>query len=482
MDDKVILLNSNEVVDASPKLLNPDNVQYGELGVNYHKGTETISTKNDENGIAEFVPYSVYDEAIDNIQNEVFYETDEPIGKTGDVWIYKIPPIPMMIEYNVLADNLSVQLPISGNVNCDIEWGDGSKESVNSNYPTHSYIRAGVYVVKIVGDFNRLYRGSTNISKILNWGNSNMSLVTVEQAFSSYVNLTEVAGDEFGVLSRVQSFLRTFFNCSGLTTVSENLFKYCNAATNFSGTFLNCTSLSAITDNLFINCYNATNFSQVFQGCKSLTNIPNNLFANCINATNFNNIFNGCSNLNGEIPGGLFRNNVNVTRFDGTFNGCSRITSISEELFKYNTNVVNFLSTFYGCFSITSIPENLFMNNVNVTNFGFTFASCPNIIEIPENLFKYNIKATNFERVFYGLTKLQAIPNNVFDNNKNAVSFTRTFENCSGLTGNTPTGTDGLELWERAGQPGYPSSIYGTQCFYRATRLTNYSSIPTGWK
>lgn len=400
MDDKVILLNSNEVVDASPKLLNPDNVQYGELGVNYHKGTETISTKNDENGIAEFVPYSVYDEAIDNIQNEVFYETDEPIGKTGDVWIYKIPPIPMMIEYNVLADNLSVQLPISGNVNCDIEWGDGSKESVNSNYPTHSYIRAGVYVVKIVGDFNRLYRGSTNISKILNWGNSNMSLVTVEQAFSSYVNLTEVAGDEFGVLSRVQSFLRTFFNCSGLTTVSENLFKYCNAATNFSGTFLNCTSLSAITDNLFINCYNATNFSQVFQGCKSLTNIPNNLFANCINATNFNNIFNGCSNL----------------------------------------------------------------------------------ISIPENLFKYNIKATNFERVFYGLTKLQAIPNNVFDNNKNAVSFTRTFENCSGLTGNTPTGTDGLELWERAGQPGYPSSIYGTQCFYRATRLTNYSSIPTGWK
>lgn len=400
MDDKVILLNSNEVVDANPKLLNPDNVQYGELGVNYHKGTETISTKNDENGIAEFVPYSVYDEAIDNIQNEVFYETDEPIGKTGDVWIYKIPPIPMMIEYNVLADNLSVQLPISGNVNCDIEWGDGSKESVNSNYPTHSYIRAGVYVVKIVGDFNRLYRGSTNISKILNWGNSNMSLVTVEQAFSSYVNLTEVAGDEFGVLSRVQSFLRTFFNCSGLTTVSENLFKYCNAATNFSGTFLNCTSLSAITDNLFINCYNATNFSQVFQGCKSLTNIPNNLFANCINATNFNNIFNGC----------------------------------------------------------------------------------PNIIEIPENLFKYNIKATNFERVFYGLTKLQAIPNNVFDNNKNAVSFTRTFENCSGLTGNTPTGTDGLELWERAGQPGYPSSIYGTQCFYRATRLTNYSSIPTGWK
>lgn len=45
MDDKVILLNSNEVVDTNPKLLNPDNVQYGELGVNYHKGIETISTK-----------------------------------------------------------------------------------------------------------------------------------------------------------------------------------------------------------------------------------------------------------------------------------------------------------------------------------------------------------------------------------------------------------------------------------------------------
>lgn len=93
MNDKVILLNSNEVVDTKPKLLNPDNVQYGEMGVNYHKGMETISTKNDENGIAEFVPYSVYDKAMSDIQNKVFYESVEPIGKTGDIWIYKEVPI-----------------------------------------------------------------------------------------------------------------------------------------------------------------------------------------------------------------------------------------------------------------------------------------------------------------------------------------------------------------------------------------------------
>lgn len=438
MDDKVILLNSNEVVDANPKLLNPDNVQYGELGVNYHKGTETISTKNDENGIAEFVPYSVYDEVIDSIQNEVFYETDEPIGKTGDVWIYKIPPIPMMIEYNVLADDLSVQLPISGNVNCDIEWGDGSKESVNSDYPTHSYIRAGVYVVKIVGDFNRLYQGSTNISKILNWGNSNMSLVTVEQAFSGYINLTEVAGDEFGILSRVSSFLRTFFNCSGLTTVSEDLFKYCNAATNFSGTFLNCTSLSAITNNLFVNCYNATNFNQVFQGCKSLTNIPNSLFANCVNATNFNNIFNGCSNLI-SIPEDLFKNNINANTFVSAFDSCSGLTSsIPEKLFETNINATNFTRTFYSCINLTGvIPENLFSNCINANNFTYTFGLCRNLSgNIPNGLFKNCPNVTTFSQTFFNCSGLTGmLPSDLFVDKSEVLTLYQTFQNCVNISG-----------------------------------------------
>lgn len=193
MNDKVILLNSNEVVDANPKLLNPDNVQYGELGVNYHKGTETISNRNDENGIAEFVPYSVYDEIVDGIQNEVFYETDEPIGKTGDIWIYKTPPIPFTLEFNVLADDLSITLPCSGNVNCEVDWGDGSaKETITTDNPTHKYSSPGIYIVKVYGDFERMYHCSHNVTKVISWGNGCTSLNNMYEAFWGCSGLTSI--------------------------------------------------------------------------------------------------------------------------------------------------------------------------------------------------------------------------------------------------------------------------------------------------
>ena len=376
MNDKVILLNSNEVVDVSPKLLNPDNVQYGELGVNYHKGTETISTRNDENDIAEFVPYSIYDEIVDGIQNEVFYETDEPIGKTGDIWIYKIPPIPFTLEFNVSADDLSVQFPISGNVNCEVDWGDGrGKETITTDRPSHNYSSPGTYTVKVYGDFERMYKCSNNVTKVVSWGNSNTSLNSMYEAFLNCVNLTSIPNDEYGIFS------------------------------------------------------NVTDFNFTFNSCTSLVTIPENLFTNCSNVTHFNGTFSYCSGLTGSIPEGLFSNCTNVTTFNNTFGNCSGLTgSIPENLFATFSKVTTFSNTFYGCSSLISIPEGLFSNCSNVASFDSTFSYCKN------------------------------------------------------LTGNTPTGTDGLELWERAGQHGYPSSISGKQCFKYCSKLSNYSSIPTEWK
>lgn len=121
---------------------------------------------------------------------------------------------------------------------------------------------------------------------------------------------------------------------------------------------------------------------------------------------------------------------------------------------------------------------------VNATIFSYTFERCFALNgPIPNGFFKNNVNVTTFAGVFYNCSGLTgAIPNDLFDGTYNVSAFTSAFQNCSGLTGTTPTGTDNLELWERAGQPGYPTTITGTTCYRNCTNLTNYSSIPTTWR
>jgi hypothetical protein len=87
----------------------------------------------------------------------------------------------------------------------------------------------------------------------------------------------------------------------------------------------------------------------------------------------------------------------------------------------------------------------------------------------------------SFGYLFYQCVSLTSIPNMLFDNNKNISSFQRCFYGIKTLTGSTPSGSDGLKLWERSGKPGYPGGITGTGCFYGATRLEDYSAIPYDW-
>lgn len=432
MSDKVILLNSNEVIDVNPKLLNSDDVQYGEVGVNYHKDVETISTKNDNNVIAEFVPYTVYEEKINEVANEVFYEIDEPSGKTGDVWIYKIPPKPLQLEYTTTTANETVRLPLYGDVNVTVDWGDGSTiQTVTSNNPTHEYSSIGAYTVQITGDFRQIFSGSTNITKVLDWGDSNALLNNLNNAFNGCVNLTEVVNDEYGLFVNVTSCERMFAGCTGLSSIPDKLFKYCSKSLRFRTTFYNCISLTSIPEGLFDECVSAIDFHSVFENCTNISSaIPDGLFDNCPDVLYFGNAFYGCSKLTGSIPNGLFKNKTLATEFSSIFRNCPSLTG--------------------------SIPEDLFKNCVKANTINETFQNCS------------------------GLTG--AIPNDLFDNNKNVTTFASTFQNCSGLTGTTPTGADNLELWERAGQPGYPTTITGTTCYRNCTNLTNYSSIPATWK
>lgn len=88
MFDKVILLNSNDLVNDNPKLINKDNVSYGEVGINYLTNNERISLRNDKDEIAEFIPKYEYDKYFSYVKPEIFLQEEEPNGKDGDIWIF----------------------------------------------------------------------------------------------------------------------------------------------------------------------------------------------------------------------------------------------------------------------------------------------------------------------------------------------------------------------------------------------------------
>ena len=213
-------------------------------------------------------------------------------------------------------------------------------------------------------------------------------------------------------------------------------------------------------------------FYATFYECSNLTgSIPSGLFG-AISGTPANNMFyftfGGCSNLTGPIPPGLFGNISGAPAaymFYGTFNGCSKLTgSIPSGLFGNISGAPAhsmFRSAFYGCSNLTGpIPSGLF-GAISGTPAGY--------------MFYYT---------FYGCSNLAGpIPSGLFGaiSGTPATSmFSYTFYGCSNLTGESALMPDGTtHLYEQ-----FPTAS-GTdcaQCYYNATGLNDYATMPAAWK
>ena len=100
------------------------------------------------------------------------------------------------------------------------------------------------------------------------------------------------------------------------------------------------------------------------------------------------------------------------------------------------------------------------------------------ITSIPENLFVNCSNATSFEGTF-AYTGITSIPENLFENCPNVKSFGATFAGCTNLMGEAP------QLWLRVpnGEENYYiGTPIGDRCFWKCTKLENYSEIPDFWK
>ena len=223
-------------------------------------------------------------------------------------------------------------------------------------------------------------------------------------------------------------------------------------------------------------------FGESFQQClKEIVHI-----GDC-GITSMDGAFRNCSNLV-TIPEGLFDKCTEITILEWTFSNCKNLQSIPKGLFDKCTEVTSFYWTFANCISLQTIPEGLFDYNTKVTSFRGVFG-CSGITSIPEGLFDHCTEVTSFEDAFY-CTNITTVPTGLFDNNRKVTAWHEVFKGCTNLTGESPYTTiqvDGVDtkvhLYERELYPEYftaPTNY--SNCFYRCTGLTDYSSIPSGWK
>jgi hypothetical protein len=112
------------------------------------------------------------------------------------------------------------------------------------------------------------------------------------------------------------------------------------------------------------------------------------------------------------------------------------------------------------------------------------------LTEIPEGLFDKCTEVTDFHGVFSGCLSLQTIPVGLFDYNTKVTTFETAFLKNSNLNCESPytiINIDGVEtkvhLYERANYPEYfTAPTKYSKCYNGCTKVTDYSSVPSGWK
>ena len=351
-----------------------------------------------------------------------------------------------------VANDYTVTLPLDYyysnkyyDIDCYVDWGDGTKDYVTSKnnrsdykQPSHTYTGltgAKTFTVKVSGTVPELTSSNLSaaqkngIRAVKQWGQT--GLKSMSSAFSGCVNLTSIPADNTMAFLEVTSFYSAFDDCTNLFSdgVPADLFKYAINATNFDYVFYE-TALTAIPENLFAKTVKATSFSSAFAST-GISAIPENLFANC----------------------------PEVTSFSGTFNNCEALTSIPEKLFANCPEVTSFSSTFSDCDALTTIPEKL-------------FANCPEVM--------------SFSSTFFDCDALTAIPAGIFDNNRKVNTFTQVFYSNGQVTGESPyTVINGkkVHLYERKNYTDeFVTPANFIDAFLSCYQLTDYANIPTEWK
>ena len=285
------------------------------------------------------------------------------------------PAVPAVIqaflEY-VTTTVSSFTLRSTGTVDYEVDWGDGTVETLTTTAPTHTYSSAGEYTIKVTPAQGSTYRpyfnnavSDSSIASISGLGGSQLGTI-LSDAWEGASNMTSFSSDID--TSSVTDFSYTWRNCAGLTSFPQ---LDVSSGTNFYQTWRDCSSLTSFP---LLNTSIGTNFTYTWRNCSGLTSFPQ---LNVSSGTNFAYCWSGCSGLT-SFP---LLNTSSGTTFRYTWHSCTGLTSFPQ---LDVSNGTNFLSTWYGCSGLTSFPQ---LDVSSGTSFGNAWRGCSGLTSFPANMF-----------------------------------------------------------------------------------------------
>jgi hypothetical protein len=281
-----------------------------------------------------------------------------------------------------------------------------------------------------------------------------MPLTTTPSAVGSLtwnleVTITNVGGSNFSVTPTLATNLiiawgdGSISNYTGSAQVSHT---YSSASTNIlslSGIasqilFLDPNSVLTRSLTVIQGLTNLTSFLSTFQSSSALKSMPTNLFSNLTNVNTLRQTWYGCSAAT-SFP--VVSTLTNVNTLYSTWQNCSAATSFP--VVSTLTNVNTLFSTWQNCSAATSFPVVSTLTNVN----------------------------TLFE-TWYGCSAMTNIPT-LFTNSTALVNVSYAFSGDANMKGSS------VQFWNKTN---FPNITVSNNCYTGCTNLSDYATIPTGWK
>lgn len=160
--------------------------------------------------------------------------------------------IQAFLEYLTTSNTSSFTLLSTGTVDYEVDWGDGTIESLTTNNPTHTYSSAGEYTIKVTPA-----EGST-YSPYFNNAVSDTSIASV----------SGTGGSQLGTI-----LSRAWYGATNMTSFSSDIDT--SSGNDFIFTWRSCSSLTSFP---LLNTSSGTSFSSAWRNCSALVTFPANMF------------------------------------------------------------------------------------------------------------------------------------------------------------------------------------------------------------
>ncbi|WP_299212137.1 BspA family leucine-rich repeat surface protein [uncultured Aquimarina sp.] len=297
----------------------PSNISISFEGSQYCFGAEARNTLIDDSGLN----WSISDDGLACASTDFFITT-----------------------WQTTAANESITIPTTGSgYDYNINWGDGTIEFGNTGNASHSYTTAGIYTIKILGDFPQfasLAGGISNAEKlrtVQQWGN--IEWRSMLQAFSRCSNMNITAID-IPNLSNVTAMDQMFFGCSNLQSPDFSNWDT-SSVTTMTWMFINARSFNGNISTWDVG--NVTAFDLMLAGASS--------FNQDVSSWNIGEHVTGTITMSS-----MFENAIAFNQNLGTWD-ISKVTDMNLMLKDSGLSVANYDATLMGWASNANTPNGL---------------------------------------------------------------------------------------------------------------------------